>query len=599
MSIFDYTFLDNGSDNFHLPYSIDNTANFLPTCSYPPIPRYILRSNLLPSQMDVVQTNYVLQVESEELRRYDEEIQRLRLILESTEAERDMLYRKMQERRSWFAPIRRLPVEILGRILVEVVKLSEFSLEIDPYDATEIHAIPLRLSHVSYHWRSLTFSHKSIWSSINLGIHRMEKDFTPLLDIYLTNSVDHPLTISIRDFEAHLPDQASSTAEELEECLGLHTSSFLRRLTDQFPRCQELTLWALQPGHLLQEEASFLLLRKLSLSLSSEPVPVAGHDINGTNHFWNAIRDAPALEYVTTHSGLLDIISISIDHLRWDRLKTLCINDLAQYTEFRFVITHCRQLEELQIGAWLDDPDWNEGVEPQVVVLPYVRKLELSGDIHFMLGSLTLPSLRIAQLGMGYRGVNSTSTLDSVHRALQDFLSLLQRSSRTESLTELHLTNMPLAFSIKWFTTLLRILEHSSYLEHLKVSMGRSYEPEATNAGAGDVSFIASLFSLLLLPSSHSRAFLPRLNDIELHEHRDFSPQFLNSILEMVEERTRPSLDTLGRMDVSALRNVLICTRRKFGCWKTREHPLPAIQEGMAVLKRNGTSCCISSDFDV
>ncbi|KAK7051663.1 hypothetical protein VNI00_004642 [Paramarasmius palmivorus] len=441
MSIFDYTFLDNGSDNFHFPCGLANTTNFLPTCSYPPIPRYMLRSNLLPSQMDVAQTNYVLQEESEELRRYDEEIQRLRLILESTEVERDMLYRKMQERRSWFAPIRRLPVEILARIFVEVVEQSDFSLEIDPYDATEIHATPLELSHVSYHWRIITFSQQSIWSSISLGIHQMEKDLTPLLDIYLTNSANHPLTISIRDFEARLP----STVGDVGQCLGVHASSFLRKLTSQFPRCQELTLWALQPGHLLQEETSFLLLRRLSLSLSS--VPVIGHNDDGVDHFWNAIRDAPALEHVTTHSGLEDIISIGINHVHWDRLKSLSIIDLDRYTDFRFVVTHCRQLEELEIEAWLDDPDWDEGIEPQTVVLPYLRKLELSGDIRFMLNSLTLPSLQTVRLGMGHGGGNGT--VDSVHWALQDFLSLLQRSSRTESLSELHLTNMPWTFSVK------------------------------------------------------------------------------------------------------------------------------------------------------
>ncbi|KAK7026133.1 hypothetical protein VNI00_015708 [Paramarasmius palmivorus] len=193
---FDYTFFDdpnwfNNINNDLLPCS--NASGFLSSCSYPPVPTSILRSNCAPSQTDVTQTNAILQEEQQELQRYDEEIRRSRLVLESLEAERDLLDRKMQERRSWLAPIRRLSKEVLGKIFAVTVGLSEsdFSLAIgydygddesDDEYSSSVQAPALALSQVSSHWRNVACEQRSIWSSIHLELHKMEADFTGCID---------------------------------------------------------------------------------------------------------------------------------------------------------------------------------------------------------------------------------------------------------------------------------------------------------------------------------------------------------------------------------------------------------------------------------
>ncbi|KAK7034752.1 Protein-lysine N-methyltransferase efm5 [Paramarasmius palmivorus] len=79
----------------------------------------ILRSHRPPSITEASQTkSFLEQDELElELERYDVELGRIRSIAEELETERKLLWRRIQERRSWLAPIRRLPTEVLEKIL--------------------------------------------------------------------------------------------------------------------------------------------------------------------------------------------------------------------------------------------------------------------------------------------------------------------------------------------------------------------------------------------------------------------------------------------------------------------------------------------------
>ncbi|KAK7026132.1 hypothetical protein VNI00_015707 [Paramarasmius palmivorus] len=348
----------------------------------------------------------------------------------------------------------------------------------------------------------------------------------------------------------------------------------------------------MQPNIWMQDsEVSFPNLH--TLSLRNDGVPFT------EDHFWNAIRDAP-LRYFTTDE-VQQCVSIGANHTPWNQLKSLTIYNLDGSMDFRFIVTHCLQLEELLMGMRPGFPgeDWSGDIQP--VVLPSLRKLDLrSGSkpqFCFVLDSLVLPSLQIfhATVLLGEQMVNLVFCLDSL-------FSMLQRSADFGSLKELHLLDLPWDrnFSMKWYPTLLRILEHSPCLESLKVSFQRPYTavyPRNTTDSLGDVTFIASLFPVLLIPSSRSQALLPRLRDIEIHEHLEScGPQLSIFILEMVEERTRAKLDANARADVSALKNVFICTDPLHQCWKqTIENPLSVVQERLVALGNAGTICRIYS----
>ncbi|ESK88573.1 hypothetical protein Moror_3133 [Moniliophthora roreri MCA 2997] len=62
-----------------------------------------------------------------------------------------------------------------------------------------IDAPAIFLSHVCKRWRAIATNSPNLWSSINIDVYRMPKDFRPLLKLYLCNAGKRPLRIRITD----------------------------------------------------------------------------------------------------------------------------------------------------------------------------------------------------------------------------------------------------------------------------------------------------------------------------------------------------------------------------------------------------------------
>ncbi|KAK7021865.1 hypothetical protein VNI00_017212 [Paramarasmius palmivorus] len=397
------------------PQCIRCKTRILPTFSLAGVPAYTFRANIAPTNTDITRTKANLEEEEQEIRRYDEEIQYASLFLEKLKAQKEVLLQKMEERRSWLAPVRRLPVEILEKIFLEV---PEKTLQVGGFWNTKskgyrfsVKATSLSLTHVSCHWRNVANGTRSLWSSIEWKRWKkpMRRDLTPLLDIYLRNAADAPLHVFIDVYNR----DAMPALRKVQDWKGRHELPFLQTLVGQFSRCEQLSVNCLEPTvlqHALQdtEGKTFPKLRKL---LYKRNGPILGSDgsmpING--RFWDAIRYAPRLEYIDV-DAIAHFTEMEIFHpgsiLPWDQLQIIHMTNLDSYTDFRVLITHCPLLEEIQVEEAFEFDDglaYEEIIEP--VVLPWLQVLdfgpERAEDLHSILASLSLPSLKRLDIGLG------------------------------------------------------------------------------------------------------------------------------------------------------------------------------------------------------
>ncbi|KAK7058349.1 hypothetical protein VNI00_001982 [Paramarasmius palmivorus] len=576
------------------PRCIDCKTTILPTCHYPAIPPATLRSNHPPTPPDVAYTRVALQEEEQELQRYDEEIESIRQTLERLERERELLNRKIEERRSWLAPIRRLPAEILERIFLQLrIRLHVGrSTPRNGLRTYRLTSLAITLCHVSVHWRSVATAQRSIWSRIRWVRFDgpMKKDLTPLLDMCLENAGDHPLEISI-DW-CYEPFAVQDPSRTTEERIGRHDLNFLRTLTNQFSRCEALSLIGLHweaLDHALPDETKFLSLRRLDY----HGMPRVNNIFQTSRRFWNAIYNAPCLQGIRTNA-ITDPMG-NPGCVRWSQLKSISVNFSSHYTDFRFLVTHCRWLESLEIYRqveWEDGPRWDDAIE--LVALPRLRVLcfypKSPEILRALLGSLTLPSLKRLNVGFG-----ESDSLDSICEGLRSFSSVLERSSC--ALSSLRVVIAPWSIDECFLSLFSMVLEGLECLETLEVYVGRMDKNRTgmmnpNNGGIRDI--IGRICPLLSLSTNRARAVLPKLVKLYLDDSETPSPDSsqMGLILDVVEERTGPRLDLLGRGDVSALRAAFVEME-----FVGKEQSLPGIEERVAVLERNLFICCISWEF--
>ncbi|EEB99493.1 hypothetical protein MPER_00822, partial [Moniliophthora perniciosa FA553] len=121
---------------------------FVPNVSHPPVPKTALLTNECPSHTEITQTNEFLADEEKELHRYEVELERLRLVVEKLESDRLAIQRRIEERRSWCAAVRRLPRELLEHIFQYACLSADYSLSISD-EGNTIDAPPFMLYRVS------------------------------------------------------------------------------------------------------------------------------------------------------------------------------------------------------------------------------------------------------------------------------------------------------------------------------------------------------------------------------------------------------------------------------------------------------------------
>ncbi|KIK69350.1 hypothetical protein GYMLUDRAFT_152449, partial [Collybiopsis luxurians FD-317 M1] len=138
-----------------------------------------------------------------DLGNYRNEISRLENQLQSLRARQESAQKKAAALRSLFAPIRRLPNELLIHIFDYVCDNAPNPRWYELSDA------PFSLSAVCSRWRSLCLSHPKMWSKLAVNCNKGSKIGTAV-DLYLERSKHQLLTLRL----AYYPEDDNQVGHE-------------------------------------------------------------------------------------------------------------------------------------------------------------------------------------------------------------------------------------------------------------------------------------------------------------------------------------------------------------------------------------------------
>lgn len=144
-----------------------------------------------------------------EARRMDKELARLRASIVVLSNQRMELQKYVRHAQSLLSPIRRLPPDIMSRILVYCCPSNDFARNIN---------IPGTLvGSVCKHWRDLTLAMPEIWSTVWVDLDNITEWGTSILEIILQRSDESPLKLTVWSC-MDLPDHSPAFQLLVEHC---------------------------------------------------------------------------------------------------------------------------------------------------------------------------------------------------------------------------------------------------------------------------------------------------------------------------------------------------------------------------------------------
>ncbi|KAK1234779.1 hypothetical protein PQX77_002011 [Marasmius sp. AFHP31] len=479
-------------------------SRFSPLPITSPVSPGLLRAGVAPSKLEKLRNEDALASEVHELHLYDQELERLELDLQNLREQRNLIAARIEERKSWMAPIRTLPPEILGEIFSAVCFSDEFSLSIGKsrdLRAPRVDKPALDLSHVSHHWRQVAFGHSRLWSSIEVDLWEPVETFDNLIGTYLENSAGVSLQIGLRDSSYRNSgnlDRGSYRQRHLKK--GSYVFDWL---LSHSPRIAALHLDGVHLAHALPQDPSrftFPLLRRFECNTDLTQVDPT---------FMEKIERAPLLSSVVllrpylplaSHEGLTNL-RLTNTVFGLDEFEVLAASSLQSLTIENYCAVHTRPISFR-----------HRQERPGPVSLPFLQHLAItaSGYPSFNLPtSLELPALEDLEItyrkGVAER-VDETSTMDDW--PCNAFISLLRSCSDT--LTRLSLTfknHTPPASAAR------EILRSVPNLRQLEVHLRRDVD-----------GFTRSLLDALTVPGENERyrqqssreVLTPRLTSLEM-----------------------------------------------------------------------------------
>ncbi|KAF9000889.1 hypothetical protein BDQ17DRAFT_1327535 [Cyathus striatus] len=126
-------------------------------------PSPLHRIGVIPTGPDLESTLSTISYTESETKRLDNEIARVKLSLDALQQRRDALYQFSLQEQALFAPIRKLPEDILCNIFLEAEIDSE-----DGIDICNAETFVRIIRQVSYHWRSLVDTFAPLWSHVTV-----------------------------------------------------------------------------------------------------------------------------------------------------------------------------------------------------------------------------------------------------------------------------------------------------------------------------------------------------------------------------------------------------------------------------------------------
>ncbi|KAJ7587150.1 hypothetical protein C8J56DRAFT_828037, partial [Mycena floridula] len=161
---------DDSSDN-HIAVSYSGCTyefNFKPLSSV--ANANSTRQNIISSDTEVIHS-FITEAE-EEVARCSDEVSRLRAIIEKVERHQNKVQNELSIHKSFIAPIRRLPPELLALVFSFFCSIDFWDKPLDKKKSRASGSIfrePFILATVCSHWRSIVVSTPSIWSTIVLA----------------------------------------------------------------------------------------------------------------------------------------------------------------------------------------------------------------------------------------------------------------------------------------------------------------------------------------------------------------------------------------------------------------------------------------------
>ncbi|KAJ6474050.1 hypothetical protein C8R47DRAFT_1324315 [Mycena vitilis] len=234
------------------------SSSLLPTLVQKNKLNLLLRSNLLPPESS--DCHSIAASSSIDLARYDTEIDRVQQILARLISERDELQEYSNRWSSVFAPVRRLPTEVLAEMFAWSAPTSLPVLFCDatketPSDTNDrlAHLHLVDLSQVCLSWHRIVMGTPSLWANIAVDLYPVPTTAKGLEEaaarvsrsLYLSGI--HPLTIQVNTHESdtvglELLAQHCERWRVVDMYVCTSSSACLSRVKGNIPRLERLGL---------------------------------------------------------------------------------------------------------------------------------------------------------------------------------------------------------------------------------------------------------------------------------------------------------------------------------------------------------------------
>ncbi|KAK0479112.1 hypothetical protein IW261DRAFT_1564479 [Armillaria novae-zelandiae] len=300
----------------------------------------------------------------QDFRRLENRASTLRLDFRSLRKQENGIYHRLQVYRSLFAPIRRLPLDVLLHIFLLL-----------PVDTVDPNSAPWTLGSICYYWRSLYLSFPTLWSRIVVdtgACTTLRPKSVSMVHTSLKRSQRSPLSIFVS-----CDNQSSSIFPILFSILDLlRTDSSRWSVVEvHIPRLTYPIFNRLGPLPMLQ---------RIRITVDHGPVAVATRDSLGR---------CPQLRDVCITG-----IQLSSLHLPLGRLISLGTIQTAEDI-FR-ILPEAKGLEALTISYNSSFKSLSGECHSNMLTVPNIRRLQFrSGPVEQIIDRLLLPNIEYLILG--------------------------------------------------------------------------------------------------------------------------------------------------------------------------------------------------------
>ncbi|KAK7041720.1 hypothetical protein VNI00_009009 [Paramarasmius palmivorus] len=502
-------------------------AEFTSIVNHPPIPSESLQSHSEPTNIDRLQTLSFIIDEEREIKRYQQELERLHEVACKLASKQAILEGCVRERRSWISAIPRIPKEVWCEIFTLACESQRHALTIS---AKTTSAPPLVLSHVSSYWRDIIVASPKLWSTISVYLDDLSRGDKCMVKHFLQNSGSHPLELVIDG-----GDGLNTPSRTMREYLGRYGFAVLKLLVKALPRCRkvefafESMLLDSIPDH-LRGAVSFPLLQHLSYNHYGD----AAVD-EGTSWFWEKVHLAT---HITTLMIRQD--SIAKKGILPGSLTYLIIGR-SEFRNILSVLRTCRSLQSLEWSCVISSAQFSPS--PSLIVAPCLSRLVCSPahapELNNVIASVTLPAIATIDIMFFNRERWEGEGI---------FAEMLERSRAP--LRYLKLNCQVARISVDGLGSILRVC---ACLTALKLMIKR--DEEATPNGA-----LAEILPRFC--ATNGDILLPKLRHLILHEVSPSAtaelPPTLQGITIDVAESRSISSDMVRAGIVSALQTISV-----------------------------------------